>query len=158
MLTTVHSKKRQTTTGAPPTHTRLQYFQQPYESRNPAIDAHKPKAHTTAARIHGRVERTWRFDSEHATAPGFTVGFLRTSLLKLSGLARYYLVPAKAEAYSILDDAHQRHADLLLTAEHIEQQQHTMLAIHGHEDSLQLGKAAFGNAYAIPCLEGRFNG
>lgn len=63
-----------------------------------------------------------RFDLRHATAPGFTVGFLRTSLLKLSGLARYYLTPAKAEAYSILDDAHQRHADLVLAAKHIEQQ------------------------------------
>src|SRR3990167_6580034 len=65
------------------------------------------------------------------------------------------LISASAEAYSVLDDAHQRHADLVLAVEHIEQQYHALLAVHGHEDGVQLGKAAFGNAYAIPRFEGR---
>jgi|SRR3990167_3601822 len=68
------------------------------------------------------------------------------------------LISASAEAYSVLDDAHQRHADLVLAVEHIEQQDHPLLAVHGHEDGVQLGKATFGNTYAIASLESRFNG
>lgn len=60
------------------------------------------------------------------------------------------LISAKAEGCSVLDHAHQRHADLLLAVEHVEQQYHALLAVHGDEDGVQLGKAACGNAHAIP--------
>ncbi|MFT7467594.1 MAG: hypothetical protein ACI8PP_000835 [Candidatus Pseudothioglobus sp.] len=68
------------------------------------------------------------------------------------------LISASAETYTVLDNAHQRHADPLLAVEHIEQQYHAMLAIHEDEDGVQLGKATFSNTYTPPLFEGRFNG